>query len=193
LLRGGFMRAIATRWLFELPAGLTGSTGVRATTGGHESMNTLPRAYATRRVQVVPDKVTMLKAVGSPRFDATEVAFALDAEAGGDNPGSSMAAIEWRHDEPDRQSLKVTATDRCFVVIADAWAPGWSARIDGRPARLILVDAALRGVSLPAGSHSLDLDYAPPGWRTGRLVAGLGWFAWLALGVWALVARIWRR
>ena len=187
LLRGGFMRAIATRWLFDLPAGLQGSVGVRATPGGHESANTLPRAYAARRVEVVPDEVTMLKAVADPRFDATAVAYALDTHAAGEFPGSKATMIEWRRDEPDRQSLQVTATDRCFVVIADAWAPGWSARVDGRPARLILVDAALRGVSLPAGSHSLDLAYVPPGWGTGRLLAGLGWLAWIGAGLLALL------
>jgi hypothetical protein len=188
LLRGGFMRAIATRWLFDLPAGLVGSPGVRATAGGHESENTLPRAYAVRRVDVVPDEVTMLKAVGNPRFDAAGIAYALDGDAAGDFPGSRTAAIEWLRDEPDRQSLKVTATDRCFVVVADAWAPGWSARVDGRPVRLLLVDAALRGVTLPAGSHSLDLAYVPPGWNIGRLLAGLGWLAWIAVGVWAILA-----
>lgn len=55
-----------------------------------------------------------------------------------------------------------------------------------------LADAALRGVPVPGGSHRLDMAYSPPGWKTGRLLAGLGWLTWLALGVWALVGGRWR-
>jgi hypothetical protein len=187
LLRGGFMRAMATRWLFDLPPGMAGSAGVRATAGGHEIEDTLPRAYAAGRVETVSDRAAMLRAVGNPRFDAREVAFSSDPGLEGNYPGSSAAGIEWKRDDPDHLALQVSAPDRCFVVVADTWAPGWNARIDGKPARVTLVDAALRGVPVPAGSHGLDLVYTPPGWAIGRALAAIGWVAWLIMGVWGLV------
>jgi hypothetical protein len=188
LLRGGFMRAMATRWLFDLPPGMAGSAGVRATAGGHEIEDTLPRAYGARRVEAVPDRAAMLRAVGNPRFDAREVAFSADPGAEGDYPGSGPAVIQWERDDPDHLALQVTAPDRCFVVVADTWAPGWSARIDGtKPVPVTLVDAALRGVSVPAGSHLLDLVYTPPGWAFGRALAALGWLAWLVMGAWGML------
>jgi hypothetical protein len=188
LLRGGFMRATATRWLFHLPASLLGSTGIRPTASGHMIDDTLPRAYAVRRVETVSDRTEMLKRVGNPRFDASAVAFSLDPALQGDY---SQATIEWKRDDPDRLALGVNASDRCFVVVADAWAPGWTAHIDGRPAPITLVDAALRGVALPGGAHVLEMTYLPPGWSAGRILAGFGWLAWAVLGAWALV-KWWR-
>src|SRR5205085_7395316 len=46
-----------------------------------------------------------------------------------------------------------------LVVVAAAWFPGWEARIDGRPAPVLIADGAFLGVAVPAGEHQVTLVY----------------------------------
>ena len=56
---------------------------------------------------------------------------------------------------------------------------GWTARVDGTPARLLRTNTMYMGLALPAGDHAVELRYATPGLGTGALlsVGGLLAFA----------------
>jgi uncharacterized membrane protein YfhO len=47
------------------------------------------------------------------------------------------------------------------LVLTDQWYPGWTVSVDGRPARMLVVDHALRGVALAAGPHRVVFRYRP--------------------------------
>jgi hypothetical protein len=51
-----------------------------------------------------------------------------------------------------------TATDG-LLVLADPWYPQWRVEVDGRPAELLRVDHAFRGVRVPAGAHQVTFTY----------------------------------
>ena len=48
-----------------------------------------------------------------------------------------------------------------FLVVSDALAPGWTARLDGKPAPLLRADLAFRAVPVPAGRHRVEMHYNP--------------------------------
>jgi len=82
--------------------------------------------------------------------------------------------------------VRTRDTPRGWLVIADAWYPGWRATVDGRAAPILAVDHALRGIALEAGEHEIELVYAPASLRLGALVSASA----LALVlVWTLRAR----
>lgn len=61
------------------------------------------------------------------------------------------------------ESVKVT---RIFnpaksIVIHDAWWPGWSARIDGKPVP-VEKDGLWRAIQLPGGAQRIEMTYRPP-------------------------------
>lgn len=56
-----------------------------------------------------------------------------------------------------------------IVAVNQSWDGGWSAFVDGVPARLLRVDVALSGLSVPSGRHRVSLVYSDP-WVTGGLV-----------------------
>ena len=66
------------------------------------------------------------------------------------------------------------------MVLVDAWAPGWSVAVDGKPAPIERVDALLRGVFVTAGEHRIAFRYQTPGLRLGAAVSVLS-FMLLAL------------
>ena len=49
----------------------------------------------------------------------------------------------------------------------DTAYPGWEAEVDGKPAPLLRVDYAFRGVAVPAGEHRVTLAYRPLSFRAG--------------------------
>jgi uncharacterized membrane protein YfhO len=75
--------------------------------------------------------------------------------------------------------VEVRAEGPGLLVVAQGYDPGWSARVDGRPATVVRVDHAQLGVVLPAGLHHVALRY-----RARGLVAG----TWLAAAGAALLA-----
>jgi hypothetical protein len=86
-------------------------------------------------------------------------------------------------DTPDALEIRTTSERPGILVVADTYARGWVAEVDGIEAEVFPVDVALRGVALPAGSHSVVLRYRPIETYLGFALAGLtllGLASWLA-------------
>ena len=56
---------------------------------------------------------------------------------------------------PDEVVIRATGPGR--LVLADTWYPGW--RAEGY--QIDLVDGLLRGVQIPAGTHTVRFSYHP--------------------------------
>jgi uncharacterized membrane protein YfhO len=54
---------------------------------------------------------------------------------------------------------------------------GWTARIDGRPARILPANYAFRAVEVPPGTHIIRFAYHPPGLTGGVMLSLLGLIA----------------
>jgi uncharacterized membrane protein YfhO len=61
-----------------------------------------------------------------------------------------------------------TASDG-YLVLTEAWYPGWEARIDGVPVKVLCANHFVQAVPLPAGRHTVTFRY-----HSTRLGVGLG-------------------
>jgi hypothetical protein len=77
-----------------------------------------------------------------------------------------------------------------ILVVSDAWHPGWTATVDGKPVYIGRVNVAFRGIALPAGSHKITMSYTPPFFAGALLLSGAGALGLLGI---ALVLRQRRR
>jgi hypothetical protein len=141
----------------------------------------LGRLFTVPRVVATGNEVATVRSMISGRFVPATTAFSVDPGAAGDYPGSSAATVRWVEDEPDRVAFDVQAPDRAFVVLADTYFPGWSARIDARPAQIYRVNQLTRGVAVPAGSHRVTMRYVPEGWTATVPVTRFAMLLWLVL------------
>ncbi len=48
-----------------------------------------------------------------------------------------------------------------FVVLSDAWYPGWQARLDGERIPLYRANSIVRAVFVPAGNHEIEMVFRP--------------------------------
>ena len=141
------------------------------------------RTYAVPEVVAPGNDIAVISAMMSPGFDPGRVAFASGPGAAGVYPGSLACRIDWIADDPDRVILEVAASDRAFVVLADAWFPGWRARVDGADVPVHRVNQLLRGVVVPDGRHRIEMTFEPRGWATGVRLTRIGMLLAAALGL----------
>ncbi len=72
---------------------------------------------------------------------------------------------------PGRWRIRTAGAKPALVVVAEAWFPGWEARVDGVKTPVVEADGAFLGVPVDAGDHVVTLEYhRPPAAATGRLI-----------------------
>jgi hypothetical protein len=70
------------------------------------------------------------------------------------------------------------------LIASESFYPGWTATVDGQPAKAERADLALIGVALPAGARRVELRFDSPTYHRGRSItlAALGLSVLLLLG-----------
>jgi hypothetical protein len=69
--------------------------------------------------------------------------------------------------------VKTTTSAPAFLVTSDTYYPGWRVSVDGAPAHLYQTDYALRGVPVPAGTHTVRFEFRPASFYRGVIVSAL--------------------
>lgn len=160
-----------------------------------ENKNTLPRAYLVHEAQVQAggeSTVTQLR-----RFDVDPRHTVL-LESGATQKSNLMGTAEayalgWPTDEfvratrysPNAVDLTVRADAPGWVVLTDAWYPGWEATVDGQPATIEPAYYAFRAIRVEAGEHKISMQFRPPTWVWGRIISLVS-LAGVLLGLGAL-------
>jgi hypothetical protein len=135
----------------------------------------LPRALlVAQAVAVRPEKavaVTLAPQVDLRQMAIVEAAEPLRSPSAQEPPGTVRLVSR----RPGRVDLSTDSVGDRVLVVFDAFAPGWTARIDGEPADVFRADGAFRGVRVPAGRHRVVEEYRAPGVREGLglSIAGL--------------------
>ena len=77
-----------------------------------------------------------------------------------------------------------------WLILSDAWDPGWRVTVDGQPAEIHVANGYQRAVWLTEGAREVVWQYRPPGLTAGVLVSLI---AWLILAVMVLPKALIRR
>jgi hypothetical protein len=104
-----------------------------------------------------------------------ETAVVTEVPAPAPAPAAGNSAVRIEQWEADRQIVHADLSAPGLLILSEVYYPGWEATVDGQRADLVRADGILRGVALPAGSHRVEVRYAP-----GSLAWGL-WISALAL------------
>ena len=111
----------------------------------------------------------------------------------------SNSECEIQHYSPDRIDVHATLEDDGLVVLADAYAEGWTCEVTNRATGetttepILRTNRVMRGVWLPAGEYDVVFRYRPTSFYVGAVLSAGGWLLLFALaGLW-LRWRILRR
>lgn len=149
----------------------------------YRSKTALPRAFVVHRAVLATD-AQMQAALEEPAQPARHTAFLESGEPldGADCTGSSAQLTTNGHQE---MTMTVNACAKGYLIVSDAFFPGWYASVNGAPAPIERVDLALRAVRVPAGNSVVQMEYHPKSFAVGVGVAAPA----LAMIVFALRRR----
>jgi len=135
----------------------------------------LPRARLVEPCLNVPTAADALTAIGQGQWDPATVLVAWDQHLpdspGGRGEPGAVASLDYN---PAGIRVFCDVARPCFLVLAENWAEGWSARVDGAPAPVYRVNFLQLSVRLAPGRHEIAFHYTAPGALWGFLLAGLG-------------------
>jgi hypothetical protein len=84
----------------------------------------------------------------------------------------STASIKLIDNENDKISYQFQAKTNQFVVFSEIYYhKGWDAYIDGKKSPYAKVDYVLRGMAVPAGSHSIEFRFEPRSYVIGNRIS----------------------
>ena len=139
----------------------------------------LPRYYLVaqvRRAGSAEEARDLLQSI-DPRREAVAESFSAPERAP-NLAEPELPAVEVISYRPDRVELRTRAERPAYLVLAESWAPGWHARVDGVPAPIHPTNLAFQGLPLSAGIHNVRVEYVP---IPAFLALGVSLLAWIAL------------
>jgi len=152
----------------------------------------VPRLRIVARARPLHRDADLAAALSDPAYDPGRAVLLEDAaggapadddEAGGTAAGGEAAITQ---ETPERITMRLSTTGPGYAVLADAYAPGWRATLDDRPVPILRADGLFRAVALPAGEHTVVMEYRPA-----DVVAGLvlGFVGVLLVTLYGVAAR----
>jgi hypothetical protein len=154
--------------------------------------SSLPVAYIVGRLRVLDEPSSALEALASRDFALGREAVVERLPAGWTSEGpdprdaGEVTAIRYADDEIE---LRVVCRGPAFLVLNEAWFPGWEARVDDVPSAIVRTNAIVRGVALTSGEHRIEFRYRPASLRWGIAISGISLIVVLALAAAAGRAR----
>ena len=153
----------------------------------------LPRAYWVPRVCEAEGVAGALERLARPDFNPNQECVAEPAAdtrlaAKSDTAFTrNDASCTLRDVSPERIVIGVDAPEQGVTVLADSFAPGWTASVDGVPCAILRTNGIFRGVATPAGLHEIVFEYHPLSFRIGLVCCVASLVALVIAGGYALV------
>jgi hypothetical protein len=154
----------------------------------YENLDPLPRAFLVPQATWVGDSDAALARMQAPDFDpAAEVVLRGSEERLADARGLTSGRVSMVSYEPERVVLRVEADSAGWLVLTDAYYPGWEATVDGERAGIVRADILFRALPVEAGTHEVVFSFRPLSVRVGSMISISA--AVLALLFWFMARR----
>lgn len=131
----------------------------------------MPRAFLVNRVHGVWNLDEAIDAIKTGKVDIKRTATVQTI------PGQSSSLVGMLTGDPgearitsyrpSRVEVTTSAPGQQLLVLSDVYYPGWRAYVDKTPADIIVTNGIFRGVSVPAGEHTVEFRFEPALFCTG--------------------------
>lgn len=119
----------------------------------------LPRFFLPLHIRRSSGEEETLRLLAAPGFDPHREAIVEDIP---EDQEFAAGEMKMKLYAANRVRLSVTAVGPAFLATSEVMYPGWEARVNGRPQSFQMTNGAFRGLSLPAGTSEIVMEYHPP-------------------------------
>jgi len=138
------------------------------------------RAYLAPKVSILPDNLQgreeALRLISEGDRDVIHGDADLDALAL-DQPGQ-VTIVEY---DDTRAVLQVESSAPAYLILRDAFYPGWTARVNGESTPILRANVIFRALQVPAGQSRVVFAFEPQLWRVALAGGILLWVGALLL------------
>jgi hypothetical protein len=146
------------------------------------NQDALPRILFVGKAEVVATHDAAWEAVRADDFDPSTTVILEQGESPDTEPTvSEFAILQY---DLNTVTISIETDQPGYLVLSDAYYPGWHATIDGQPTPIEQANYAFRAVYVPEGQHRVQFVFNPWLWKFGLLVSGitlvilLVWIGW---------------
>ncbi|MDE2950469.1 MAG: YfhO family protein [Chloroflexota bacterium] len=138
------------------------------------------RAYLASQSSILPDSLRgreeALRLIGEGDRDVIHGEAGLEALAV-DQPGG-VTIVDY---DDTRVVLEVDSSGPAYLILRDAFYPGWTAEVNGEPKPILRANVIFRALEMPAGQSRVVFAFEPHLWRAALAGGLLLWGAALLL------------
>jgi len=157
-----------------------------------------PNAYAygpcwlVKNVKIVEGPAEEIEAIGTAHLRDTAIVQKAFGNTVVQPKWDSAATIKLSKFDNDTMDYSFSGTAPQFAVFSEVYYPhGWNAYIDGKKVDYCKADYILRGLSIPAGQHSVRFIFEPSSYKKGISIAYASSFLILFLFLGGLFMEWW--
>lgn len=125
----------------------------------YQRLTAQPRIRWASNSKVVTNQNKRVQMLTAGQVDGSSV---LLSKRGEPVASGQPASVKVQQDGLDTISATVDADGQGYLVVADADQIGWTATVDGKKTQLVQADQGVVAVDVPAGTHSVALNFAAP-------------------------------
>lgn len=137
----------------------------------YENKTVTPRFYLVPRLTTLPDRETIAAAIRAGNVDFQKTVLVVGATKSGGDCKSDLPPVSVSMYSPNMIRLTTSADCDSYLASSEVEYPGWSATIDGQKAEIIEGNLAFRTLFVPAGKHTIVMQYQPRIFVIGLLVS----------------------
>jgi hypothetical protein len=160
----------------------------------YENSTVLPRAFLVSDALSAANDDEALQFMQAEAFDPSKTIVVVgdgvterprDGEKNPSIPPSLSPSIVSY--SPEQVVIDVAAASDGYLVLADAYYPGWVVAVDGQPAKIERADILFRAVKVSAGQHRVEFRYQPQSFSIGAAIS-IGTVV-ILIGAWFIARR----
>ncbi|MBI1880503.1 MAG: YfhO family protein [Chloroflexi bacterium] len=158
------------------------------------NQDALARVLFVSQAIVVPNHDAAWRATRAGDFDPATTVILEENQSSPSSPprllassppaSASLAILQY---DLHTVTVAVETNQPGYLVLPDAYYPGWQATVDDQPEPIWRANYAFRAVYVPAGQHTVQFVFDPLIWKVGLAVSGmtlLGLLGWVGWGWW---------
>jgi hypothetical protein len=158
----------------------------------YENRQTGPRALVVPDYTVAGDITSALALMASPSFDPETTVVLLEPPdlppEGAEGTGTGAregfdGSVDILAYEPNRVVLEAELNGPGWLVLNDAYYPGWEATVDGQPSPVYASNGCVRAVPLEAGGHEVVFRFRPRPLLLGGAISAVSALMFVAVGL----------
>ena len=156
--------------------------------------NAFGHCWLVKNVKIVEGPVEEIEAIGTANLRDTAIVQKTFSQSVVQPQWDSSASLKLVKFDNDTMDYSFTGAKPQFAVFSEVYyAKGWNAYVDGKKAEYCKADYVLRGLSLPAGQHTVRFIFEPASYKRGVKIAYACSFLVLILSLGGFFMEWWTR